>query len=421
MPKLTKKVVDAATSDATGKRQLLVWDSEVKGFALRITPAGVKSYILNYRNGEGRERRFTIGKHGSPWTCEQARTRAIELLRDIAAGIDPLDAKAEAKAAMTVKELCAVYLDACDKGLVLGKRGKGKKSSTLATDRGRIERHILPLLGTRKVRELTTPDITRFMRDVAGGKTAVDVKTGFRGRAIVEGGAGTAARTVGLLGGILSFAVSEGVIAANPATGVKRPADNRRDVRLTGEEYRRFGAALQQAADEGENPLVIAAAWLLALTGCRRGEIEALKWSEVDEAGRCLRLADSKEGASVRPAGSPAFEVLGMLERRAGCDFVMAARSGNDHFKGLPSAWKRLQKRADLPELTPHGLRHGFASVANDLGYTEPTIAAMLGHAGGTVTSRYIHHLDAALVAAADRVARQIHGYMTGTDADNEP
>jgi integrase len=420
MPRLLKKVVDATTPDPNGK-DIFVWDTEVKGFGLKVTPKGRKVYVLQYRNGEGRSRRCNIGVHGAPFTPDQARTRAIELLRDIAAGIDPLDAKADAKAAMTIKELCAVYLDACDKGLVLGKRGKGKKSSTLATDRGRIERHILPLLGTRKVRELTTPDITRFMRDVAGGKTAVDVKTGFRGRAIVEGGAGTAARTVGLLGGILSFAVSEGVIAANPATGVKRPADNRRDVRLTAEQYRRFGAALQQAADEGETPLVIAAAWLLALTGCRRGEIEALKWSEVDEAGRCLRLADSKEGASVRPAGSPAFDVLAMLERRAGCDFVMAARSGNDHFKGLPSAWKRLQKRADLPELTPHGLRHGFASVANDLGYTEPTIAAMLGHAGSTVTSRYIHHLDSALIAAADRVARQIHAYMTGADAVESP
>lgn len=420
MPRLLKKVVDATTPDPSGK-DIFVWDTEVKGFGLKVTPKGRKVYVLQYRNSEGRSRRCNIGVHGAPFTPDQARTRAIELLRDIAAGIDPLDAKAEAKAAMTVKELCAVYLDACGKGLVLGKRGKGKKSSTLATDRGRIERHILPLLGTRKVRELTTPDITRFMRDVAGGKTAIDVKTGFRGRAIVEGGAGTAARTVGLLGGILSFAVSEGVIAANPATGVKRPADNRRDVRLTPEEYRRFGAALQQAADEGENPLVIAAAWLLALTGCRRGEIEALKWSEVDEAGRCLRLADSKEGASVRPAGSPAFDVLAMVERRAGCDFVMAARSGNDHFKGLPSAWSRLQKRADLPELTPHGLRHGFASVANDLGCSESTIAAMLGHAGGTVTSRYIHHLDSFLIAAADRVARQIYAYMTGADAAESP
>ena len=169
MPKLTKKVVDAATADPTGKRQILVWDSEVKGFALRVTPAGVKSYILNYRNGEGRERRLTIGKHGSPWTCEQARTRAIELLRDVAAGSDPLDAKAEAKAAMTVTQLCNAYLAACDKGLILGKGNRSKKESTLATDRGRIERHILPLLGTRKVKDLTTPDVTRFMRDVTAG------------------------------------------------------------------------------------------------------------------------------------------------------------------------------------------------------------------------------------------------------------
>jgi len=79
-----------------------------------------------------------------------------------------------------------------------------------SVDRGRIARHILPLLGNHRVRDLAPPDINRFMRSVAAGKTAGDVRTGVRGRAITKGGKGTAARTVGLLGGILSFAVSEG-------------------------------------------------------------------------------------------------------------------------------------------------------------------------------------------------------------------
>jgi integrase len=72
--------------------------------------------------------------------------------------------------------------------------------------------------------------------------------------------------------------------------------------------------------------------------------------------------------------------------------------------------------RAKLKGVTPHTLRHSFASVAGDLGFTESTIAAMLGHAAGTVTSRYVHHLDSVLVAAADKVARAIHGQMTGAE-----
>ena len=163
---------------------------------------------------------------------------AKEKLAIVAKGEDPAEERITQRKAMSVSELCKAYLSATEKGLVLGKRNRPKKDSTLYVDRGRIQRHILPLLGNKKVRDLSTPDITRFMRDVAAGKTAVDIKTGLRGRSIVEGGAGTAARTVGLLGGILSYAVSEGIIAVNPARGVKRPTGQRRKVRLTVDQYR---------------------------------------------------------------------------------------------------------------------------------------------------------------------------------------
>lgn len=414
MPKLTKRLVDAIVPDPAG-RQVIVWDDQVKGFGFRVTALGAKSYVLNYRNAEGRERRYTIGRHGSPWTCEQARLKAIELLRDIAAGIDPMQVKAEARTAMTVRQLCERYLADADRGLILGKGRKPKKPSTLATDRGRIARHIVPLLGHRVVKELVQADITRFMRDVIAGKTAAVIKTGPRGKAVVEGGAGTATRTVGLLSGILTYAVSEGIIPANPAHGVRRPADRRRDVRLGPEDYRKLGAALAAADAEGENLMAVVGVWLLALTGCRRGEIEALRWPEVDEAGRCLRLADSKEGASVRPIGSAVLAVLSRLGRQADSEFVLTGRGGVGCYAALSAGLERIVARAELSShVTAHTLRHSFSSVANDLGFTEPTIAAMLGHAVRSVTGRYVHHLDSALIAAADRVARTIQTYMTG-------
>lgn len=305
--------------------------------------------------------------------------------------------------------------------MIIGKGGRPKKQSTLYVDRGRIERHILPLLGSRPVRDLQTPDIARFMRDIASGKTATDVKTGFRGRAIVEGGAGTASRTIGLLGGILSFAVSEGIIPVNPARGVKRPADKRREIRLTVDQYRTLGRALAEAASAGENSVVVLGVWLLALTGCRRGEIQGLRWEEVDLPGRCLRLSDSKEGKSVRPLGRDAIALLAKLPREG--RYVLPGTDPDKAFVGLPKAWSRIVKSADLPGLTPHGLRHAFASVAADLGYTEPTIAAMLGHATHSITGRYIHHLDAALTAAADQVAGRIATMMLslGASADVVP
>jgi hypothetical protein len=135
----------------------------------------------------------------------------MALLGQVAKGGDPAEERATRRASLTVRELCERYLAAAEKGVILGKGGEPKKASTLVTDRSRITRHILPLLGGRRVADLTLADVNWFMRDVTGGRTALVEKTDrLRGKSIVEGGKGAAARTVGLLGGILSFAVSEG-------------------------------------------------------------------------------------------------------------------------------------------------------------------------------------------------------------------
>lgn len=351
---------------------------------------------------------MTIGRHGTI-TAEEARKLAIAALGRVTVGDDPAAERKTRRKSMTMKELCEKYLKAAEMGLILGKGNRPKKSSTIYTDRGRVERHIIPLLGTKRVIDITRADINRFLRDVASGKTAKVEKTkNLRGKSVVRGGTGTASRTTGLLGGILSFAVSEGIIETNPALGVKRPADGRRQRRLTPHEYAKLGEALQSAKAEGELAQVIDGAWLLALSGCRLGEVVNLKWEEVDYKGGCLRLADSKEGASVRPAGRKLLEYIASIDRKEECDYVLAPARSGETFGGLPGGWKRLAKRAGLDDVTPHTLRHSFASIAGDLGYTEPTIAAMLGHAAASVTSRYIHHLDTVLIAAADNVTEEI-------------
>jgi integrase len=311
-----------------------------------------------------------------------------------------------------MRQLCEIYLDASDRGLILGKGGRPKRSSTIYTDRGRISRHILPLLGTRLVQDLHQSDIHRFIRDVASGRTAVVEKTdNLRGKAIVKGGAGTATRTAGLLGSLLSFAVSEGIIGLNPAVGVRRPADNRRSRRLSAEEYVRLGEALASLDVEGLTQ-GSAAVRLLALTGCRSGEIINLQRKEVDVHGRCLRLSDSKEGASVRPLGKAALDLIVNISPKLDYPFVLTPVRGGQRFGGLAGTWVKLMKKAGIDGATPHTLRHSFASVAADMGFTESTIAAMLGHQSSSVTSRYIHHLDTVLLAAADKVAAQIQDWF---------
>jgi integrase len=411
MPKLTKVVVDAAVPR---ERQYTLWCSELKGFGVFVQPSGTRTYFVDYRNAQNARRRMTIGRHGTI-TTEQARKLAMAALGDIVRGDDPAAERALRRRSMTIRELCENYLAVAEKGLILGKGNLPKKASTLYTDRGRILRHIVPLLGAKRVIELTKADVNRFLRDVASGKTATVEKTRtLRGKSVVRGGSGTASRTTGLLGGIMSYAVSEGIIDANPVDGIKKPADKRRQRRLAPAEYAQLGRALIACSEADETPQATDGIWLLALSGCRLGEIINLKWREIDREGGALRLVDSKEGASIRPVGQAFLAYVGKIDQSEHCETVLKPVRTAKVFGGLPSGWRRVAKRAGFSDVTPHTLRHSFASVAADLGYAEPTIAAMLGHAAGSVTSRYVHHLDGVLIAAADKVAKTVLEMMVG-------
>jgi len=380
---------------------------------VRVRASGAATYIVQYRNAERITRKVKIGIIGR-MTPDQARSKARQQLAAVDREEDPAKERARRQRAMTVEELGRDYLIACSKGLILNRKGEAKKQSTIYTDTGRVNRHIVPLLGRRHVEGLAQADVKHFMQDVIAGKTAVIEKTKPRGKAVVTGGSGTAARTVGLLGGILSYAVEEGIIATNPVRGVARPVDNKRQIRVPPGDYEKLGAALADADRGGENPAAIAAVKLLLLTGARKGEIENLRWDEIDIQGRCFRFANTKTGSSVRPVGAPVFEVLETLPRAS--EFVFLGRSSGDPYRGLPKAWRRIATRAGLPkEITLHVFRHTFASICNDLGLTEPTIAALIGHSsGGGTTRRYIHHLDEALLAAADRVSIHISNLLAG-------
>lgn len=411
MAKLTKRVVDAAESRSS---DYFVWDEELPGFGLRVFKSGKRSYLVQYR-AAGRTRRYTIGLHG-PWTPETARKKARSLLGEIAEGENPAEQRRLDAKAVTIKELCTQYLKDAENGLVLGKGRRPKKVSTIVIDKSRIHRHIIPLLGTRRVKDITSSDINRFIRDVISGKTRADVKTKARGRAIVRGGAGTAARAVGLFGGILTYAIEHGIIDRNPVHGVRKPADRVKTRRLSEQDYRVLGKLLNGALTDDRFRLAVPIIRLLALTGCRRGEGVSLKWTEFDAENSCLRLSDSKEGASVRPIGLPVLDLLEAQrsEQHQHSNLVFAGTEEEKPLVGFPKYWKKLLKESVLGDLTPHVLRHSFASVANDLGFTEATIAALMGHSKGTVTSRYIHAVDTALMMAADTVSGYINGLLNG-------
>ena len=393
----------------------IIWDSVVRGFAARRQKGETVTYILKFRTQEGRQRWHTVGRHGTPWTPDEARDEALRLLGKVVDGADPAADKQTKRNAKTVTELCDLYLKDAMEGRVLRRDGKPKKASTLSVDNGRIERHIKPLIGRLAVAAVTTEDIDCFMHDVAQGKSASRAKTAkMRGLARVKGGRTAATRAVGLLGAIFTYAVRHRMRKDNPVRGVVRFADDKRDRRLSDDEYISFGEALRNAELAHIIwPAAVAASRFLALTGWRMSEALELRWDVIDFAKRTATLRDSKIGKSVRPLSHAACDVLRSVA--AGSTLVFPATRGKDGtvMSGFKRMFKKIATLGHLPpDVTPNTLRHSFMSLGNDLSFTDLTIGACCGHKGRTITSHYIHFADSLLLAAADAIANKTSELM---------
>lgn len=402
MPRLTKRVVDAVRPDPAG-REVFVWDDALRGFGLRMMPSGAASFFIQYRTLEGRTRRLRIGKVGT-LTPEQAREIGRNKLAAAASCADPSADRRAAKASMSIAELCDLYLSEAEGHI---------KASTLAMDRSRIERHVKPLIGRHPVRSLTPEDVERMQLDIAAGKTAQKRGNGRGG--VTTGGRGVAARTVGMLGTILELARRRRLVRENPARGVGRLPDGKQRRFLNVEEIAKLGTAMRDAATEGmKSHTGFSTIRFLLLTGVRRMEALALTWRQVDARSRCLLFSDTKSGAQLRPIGDAAVALLDSLPRSADSPFVFPADRGNRHFVGLPRVLSRVSSRAKLSGVTIHVLRHTFASVAAEMGFSELRIAGLLGHSMPGVAARYAHVPDRALVAAASQISTCIAAALDG-------
>lgn len=421
--KLTKGVVDSLQPRES---DYVEWCSQLPGFGCRVRQSGSKTFVTQYRIG-GRNspvRKVTIGTFGK-LTVDQARDQAKIVLAKAELGEDVAYQRARDRGEQAVAQLCDEYLkNGCE----------AKKASTLATDRGRIERHIKPLLGRKKIGSVTGSDIRRFLQDIAEGRTALDQKTGKHGRSIVTGGKGAATRTVRLLGGIFSYAVEAGYLPSNPCRGVKLFPDGKGKRFLSPDELGKLGAALTAAETiglpwsihEGENskhrprmqdaqrevisPYAVAAIRLLMLTGCRVREILTLRWSEIDFDNGWLNLSDSKTGARVVMLGAPALQILAELPRAG--TYVIAGSTVDMPRSDIKRPWDRIRAYAELPDIRLHDLRHSFASVGAGAGMGLAVVGKLLGHASPTTTARYAHFADNPLRRASDSIANTIAAAM---------
>lgn len=421
MAKINKSFIDKITEKDIGKT---FWDDNLKGFGIRVQPKS-KSWVIMYRNQYGKQKMFTLGKFGKI-TPEQAREKAQKILADITLNhIDPALEKTGNKKAITVSELCEIYMDEAT---------FNKKNSTIINDRSRIERHIKPLIGNMAVKELQKEHLDKMVLSIIKGDTAYTAKSSKkRGIINVKGGKSIAKRTLEMLSSILSFAKLRGYINENPALGVKKPKTNKREEFLTIDEINLFGKALRAAEElHVGTATAINALKLLILTGCRKNEILTLKWDYVDFKNQCFRFPDTKTGAQIRPFGVYAKILLNEIKKQDNSqDWVFPATRGSGHFIGLLKVFNKIcqiptnyKKEHSEEEKKPfiskniclHSLRHSFASIGADMNYNELTIAGLLGHKLGGVTNRYSHNVDASLIYAADSISKKIAEALDNND-----
>jgi integrase len=404
MPAISKRLID---SESPRPREFFVWDDRLAGFGVRVHPTGRKVFVAQVRVGKAL-RRVKIGAYG-PFTVEQAREAAKDIIRAAAEGRDPQREKRAIRNAVTVEELCRQYLDAARAGLVTTRFRRPKRPSTIAIDEGRVSRHIVPLLGSLAVDSVKRADVQLMIDAIAAGRTAGVFEGKPRGRAVVTGGAGTAARVAELLGGVFSWAGKRDLFTGpNPVRGLETIRGESHERVLSPAELALLGAALKTT----EAPMAAAAVHLIALTGLRRSEACGLRWREIDEQGHCMRLQQTKTGRSVRPIGKAALDLLRSLRRADGAEWVFP-RADDAAPAEMKKPMKAILAAAGLG-LGAQALRRTFASVASDAGFGDATIAELLGHSRRGVTERhYVRRSDPIMVAAADKVAERIAAMLS--------
>jgi integrase len=378
---------------AAGGKEAVLRDTALGGFEVRARAGGAKVYAVRYRFGSGRTapmRRVTIGKHGSPWTPESARSEAKRLLALAAHGRDPAGAKAAAKNAPTVGELAERFLTEH----VETKR----KERTADEYRRLLDKVILPALGKRKVADVTRQEVTKLHH--AHRATPYQAN-----------------RILAVLGKMFNLTERWGVRpdGSNPCRHIEKFAERRRERMLSPEELARLGDAL---AGYHGSPYAIGAVRLLIFTGARLSEVLGLQWQWIDFERGEARLPEAKTGAKTLHLPPPALTVLAELPRIEGNPYVIAGGVAGAALVNLEKPWRAIRKAAGFEDLRLHDLRHAFASVAASSGMGLPIIGKMLGHTQAQTTQRYAHLAGDPVKAAAAIVAGKIAAAMARGKGD---
>jgi integrase len=149
------------------------------------------------------------------------------------------------------------------------------------------------------------------------------------------------------------------------------------------------------------------------LTGFRISEAQQMHrdWLHTDHG--YVAFPDTKGDAQVRAIGPSAARLAAAQPIETGSPFVFPATMGEGSYTAAKACLRRLCAMVAIEDVTPHTLRHTFASIAGELGFSELVIAAMLGHSAQSVTQGYVH-VDDALKVAVARTCDEIAGLLDG-------
>lgn len=372
--KITKRAIDGLKLPDT---DTFIWDDEIKGFGLRMSPRGKMTFIVQYRN-DGRTQRIRIG-HVGKITVHKARKDAQILLGDIAEGKSPAKKARHLRQSPTLADVSKRFIEEHVK-LKL-------KPSTQSDYQHNIRKYILPNLGTRKVAEITYKNIHALHLKMK------DIPT-------------QANRTVSLLSKIFSMCerweLREG--ASNPCTQIERYKEKRRVRYLDKSELLILWETLESdQISHSISGYAISAFKLLILTGCRLCEIRTLKWSYI--RGTHVEFPDTKTGYKRVPLNVDAMHVLQCLPRLPDNEYVICGDVAGQPVINLQKSWRRIRKVAGLDDVRIHDLRHTFASHAVMDGTPLAIVSKLLGHSQISTTMRYAHLADTELLEASNAIS----------------
>lgn len=390
MDKLTESSVRRLEPREGGDR--IVTDASVRGFGVRVTAAGAKSYVLNY-TVDGRQRRLTIGPAGrfdeGGLSVAAAREKAAQFRASIRDGHDPLEAAKQRREAPTMRDLCELYET---------HHLPSKRAASQVGDRAMIERHILPALRNLRVAAVTGTEINKLHRNLSATPYQAN-------------------RVLSLLSKMFSLAIADRWCAANPCKGVNRFKEIKRAGYLSPEQLAKLAAVLNHRKDAASD-----AVKLLLLTGARRSEVLKATWGQFDlDKNLWIKPgATTKQKTEHRvPLSGAAVLLLRERQRRAdGSAFVFPGQVAGQPLSDLKKPWASICAAAKLDAVRLHDLRHTYASVLVSAGMSLPIIGALLGHTQAATTHRYAHLMDSPQRAATEHAASAFLFAETGKTAD---